>query len=116
MEAAQLLLHTIVGMQLGGCFRMFHTPAPAAAPECDDDAPAEAATTESPAYDDFAPSGDRLLAFWSDTQVHSVTPSLAPAAAGDRSHRWALTVWLTTTDPAAIQFDPEMEALHFGSG
>mmetsp|Transcript_4630 Transcript_4630/g.11135 ORF Transcript_4630/g.11135 Transcript_4630/m.11135 type:complete len:165 (+) Transcript_4630:116-610(+) len=64
----------------------------------------------------FAPRGDRLVIFWTDSLVHEVAPStLSPAsrlgsellpeshagsdALPEDSHRWALTVWMVTTDP-----------------
>ena len=59
---------------------------------------------------DIAPLGGRLLAFWSDAMVHGVLPSFAPT---DDAQRWALTIWLHTEDPAAIQFDAAMEEAHF---
>mmetsp|Transcript_15680 Transcript_15680/g.30627 ORF Transcript_15680/g.30627 Transcript_15680/m.30627 type:complete len:408 (+) Transcript_15680:24-1247(+) len=86
---------------LGGCFRVY---------------PQDGEAVESDAgpgdtFIDIEPVGGRLLAFWSDTCVHSVCPSFAPAGRGQR--RWALTVWVHTTDPDAIQFDEEAEAKHF---
>ena len=62
-------------------------------------------------FEDIPPVGGRLLAFWSDVRVHSVCPSFAPA--GAEQHRWALTVWLHTADPAAVSSDAALEALHF---
>ena len=61
---------------------------------------------------DIAPLGGRLLAFWSDSMIHGVLPS---HAASEAEHRWALTVWLHTDDPASISFDPDAEARHFGA-
>lgn len=61
---------------------------------------------------DIAPLGGRLLAFWSDRMVHGVNPSFA---ASEGENRWALTVWLQTEDPTAIDFDPEAESKHFVS-
>ena len=63
---------------------------------------------------DVEPRGDRMLVFWSDKLVHSVEPSFAPG--GARDHRYALTVWLTTTSPAAIDRDDAMIKRHFGGG
>ena len=62
---------------------------------------------------DIAPLGGRLLAFWSDTQIHGVLPSHNPEGTAD-AHRWALTVWLHAEDPATIVYDPEAEERHFG--
>ena len=59
------------------------------------------------AYVDLAPRGGRLIAFWSDTMVHSV------CVVGGESYRWALTVWLHTTDVQRIQFDSAAEERHF---
>ena len=59
---------------------------------------------------DIAPLGGRLLCFWSDRMVHGVLPSFASSAS---HNRWALTVWLHTDDPSAINVDPEAEARHF---
>jgi Rps23 Pro-64 3,4-dihydroxylase Tpa1-like proline 4-hydroxylase len=61
-------------------------------------------------YVDIEPRGGRLVVFWSDTMVHSVCESHATS---DADHRWALTVWLHTTDVELIQFDEGLEALHF---
>mmetsp|Transcript_13321 Transcript_13321/g.31248 ORF Transcript_13321/g.31248 Transcript_13321/m.31248 type:complete len:204 (+) Transcript_13321:328-939(+) len=57
------------------------------------------------------PCGGRLVCFWSDALVHDVLPSAAPA--GDADFRWALTVWLGTTDLAAIASDPAAEKRHW---
>ena len=101
----------------GGCFRMF---AAAAAPKdnvhgirygnaagMDDTLSTEAGLF--PAVD-IAPLGGRLLAFWSDKMIHGVLPSFASS---EGEHRWALTVWLHTVDPAAINADAEAEGQHF---
>ena len=69
---------------------------------------------------DLAPTGDRLLAFWSDSLVHEVTALEVPPGDGvgpelDPAHaRWALTVWLCVDDLADIApTDPRVEAAHF---
>ena len=51
-------------------------------------------------YEDIAPIGDRLLVFWSDRLEHSVQPSFAQR--GDVDHRYAMTVWIATTDATSI--------------
>ncbi|KAL1525934.1 hypothetical protein AB1Y20_020760 [Prymnesium parvum] len=61
-------------------------------------------------YVDIEPLGGRLVLFWSDIMVHSVCESFAFSEA---DHRWALTVWLHTTDASLIKFDDRMEARHF---
>ena len=73
----------------------------------------------------IAPVGDRLVVFWSDELVHDVLPARVSAtargggsvaAAEQRRHRWALTVWFVTTDPMNVRpLDPLVEARHFGS-
>jgi Rps23 Pro-64 3,4-dihydroxylase Tpa1-like proline 4-hydroxylase len=73
----------------GGCFRVFKSLAE---------------------HVDVAPRGDRLVCFWSDRVVHSVSESFAPK--GESDHRWALTVWMTTTDPASV-YNGEDVKLHF---
>ena len=115
----------------GGEFRMFLQPgAPlplrldrtgvTAGTACDLEpiSPTDAAaadTTEATIHPcvDVAPLGGRLLAFWSDTQIHGVLPSHNAEASAD-AHRWALTVWLHAEDPEAIVFDAEAEERHFG--
>lgn len=61
---------------------------------------------------DIEPIADRLLVFWSDRLVHSVTPSEAPQ--GKKDHRYALTLWLTATTPLAIVRDDAEVQKHFG--
>ena len=61
---------------------------------------------------DIEPRGDRLLVFWSDVLVHSVQPSFAQN--GEVDHRYALTVWLTSTTTDAIINDSEEVKRHFG--
>ena len=61
---------------------------------------------------DIEPLADRMLVFWSDRMVHSVEASFAPR--GEEDHRYALTVWLTTTDVAFIERNDAMVKLHFG--
>lgn len=78
----------------GGCFRIYNPQGSASE------------------LTDIQPQGDRLLCFWSDVLVHSVQPSFAPRGAKD--HRYALTVWLTSTSPAAIVRDDEEVKRHFG--
>ena len=63
----------------------------------------------------FAPRGDRLLLFWSDSLVHDVSPSFVQDEERDR--RWALTVWFVVEDAATIwATDSEIERRHFGTG
>ena len=47
----------------------------------------------------LAPSGDRLLLFWSDVVVHDVSPCHDTA---DSAHRHTLTVWLSTQNVATL--------------
>ena len=61
-------------------------------------------------YIDIEPKGDRLLVFWSDQLVHSVTPSYADNL-DDR--RWALTLWMCSDDPNAIIRDDQEVLKHF---
>jgi len=61
---------------------------------------------------DIEPRGDRLFVFWSDILVHSVQPSFAQN--GEADHRYALTVWLTSTTTDAIINDSEEVKRHFG--
>jgi Rps23 Pro-64 3,4-dihydroxylase Tpa1-like proline 4-hydroxylase len=61
---------------------------------------------------DIEPIADRLLVFWSDRLVHSVLPSEAPRGAED--HRYALTLWLTSTTTDAIVRDDAEVRKHFG--
>jgi len=63
----------------------------------------------------FAPRGDRLLLFWSDSLVHDVSPSFAPNSEIDR--RWALTVWFVVKNGGKIRkTDADVEKRHFGRG
>ena len=80
----------------GGVFRIYNSADSAAGP-----------TT------DISPIADRILCFWSDRLVHSVEPSFAQR--GESDHRYALTVWLTSTSVSAIARDDDMVKLHFGS-
>lgn len=81
-------------------------------------------------FKDIDPIGDRLLLFPSDTLVHSVTPSFAK---GDLSlnlnvlfliithfiikdsseYRYALTIWLLTTNKDEIIIDEAVVQKHF---
>ncbi|KAA8498916.1 Hypoxia-inducible factor prolyl hydroxylase [Porphyridium purpureum] len=93
----------------GGCFRAF-------------------SSTDSSVYRDIEPVADRLVVFWSDALVHSVTPMLnsksqgnaevSVACAGeplDRSkRRYALTIWLCSESITEIRDLPEsVRKLHF---
>ena len=63
----------------------------------------------------FAPRGDRLLLFWSDSLVHDVSPSFAPNAEID--WRWALTIWLVVGSGGTIHVTGgDVERRHFGTG
>ena len=63
----------------------------------------------------FAPRGDRLLLFWSDSLVHDVSPSFAPNAEMD--YRWALTIWFVVKCGGNICVTGgEVERRHFGTG
>ena len=66
--------------------------------------------TNTNKYIDIEPRGDRLLVFWADRLVHSVTPSYADT---DDDKRWALTLWMTTEDANAIVRDDEAVKAHF---
>lgn len=90
----------------GGCFRMY-----TGAESGDESRSGEVGVEDGHAFVDVSPVGGRLLAFWSDTMVHGVQPSFTP---DEQSDRWALTCWLHTDEHAAIRFDPEVEARHFG--
>jgi Rps23 Pro-64 3,4-dihydroxylase Tpa1-like proline 4-hydroxylase len=68
-------------------------------------------TEETVYHMDIEPIGDRLLVFWSDCLVHSVTPSFCPA--GEADHRYALTVWITATDSSAICVDDTEVKIYF---
>lgn len=48
---------------------------------------------------DISPIRNRLLIFWSDRLPHSVQPSFV---ASEQDHRYALTLWLSTTHSATI--------------
>jgi len=119
----------------GGCFRMFADAAaemenahglqvgiaadigdtlqpPRSGGPSDDGAQGVELLARSFAAVDIAPLGGRLLCFWADRMVHGVQPSYAASAA---AHRWALTVWLHTEDPSAIEKDDDDEARHFVS-
>ena len=61
---------------------------------------------------DIAPMADRMLVFWSDRMVHGVEASFAPK--GEEDHRYALTVWLTTTDVAFIERNDSVVKHFFG--
>jgi Rps23 Pro-64 3,4-dihydroxylase Tpa1-like proline 4-hydroxylase len=90
--------------EYGGCFRMYTEDGV-------DGGEAPDGVSVGDGFVDIAPLGGRLLAFWSDSMVHSVCESFA--LGGDESHRWALTVWLHTDDASAIHYDPAAEARHF---
>jgi 2OG-Fe(II) oxygenase superfamily len=63
----------------------------------------------------FAPRGDRLLIFWSDSLVHDVSPSFVIDESTDK--RWAITVWLIANDSGKIHdTDVDVEQRHFGLG
>jgi hypothetical protein len=63
----------------------------------------------------FAPRGDRLLLFWSDSLVHDVSPSFVQDEKKDK--RWALTVWFVVAEGGTIQAtNTEIEKRHFGTG
>ena len=63
----------------------------------------------------FAPRGDRLLLFWSDSLVHDVSPSFAPNAEID--WRWALTIWFVVKLGGNIRVTGgEVVRRHFGTG
>lgn len=81
----------------GGQLRMFLPPT------------RKASDMELP-FVDIEPLGGRLVLFWSDVMVHSVCES---SASSEAEYRWALTVWLHTTDVRLIQFDEALEAIHF---
>lgn len=81
--------------ELGGCFRIYGlTP-----------------SGEEAVVTDIEPIENRLLVFWSDRLVHSVQPSFAPS--GEVDHRWALTVWMTSSTPEAIVIDHDEIRRHF---
>ena len=52
-----------------------------------------------PQHTDLAPSGDRLLLFWSDLLVHEVLPCFDTEA---HAHRFTLTLWFASDNPLAI--------------
>ena len=54
--------------------------------------------------------GDRILVFWSDRLVPSVTPFYGKTS---REHRWALTIWMLATEPDAILKDDAAVKAHF---
>ena len=62
----------------------------------------------------IAPRGDRLIMFWSDSLVHSVSPSYAPN--GDKDRRWALTIWFVADKKKGLirPSDITVEEKHFG--
>lgn len=82
---------------LGGHFRAFH-PIPKGDKEVDQHISKYNIQTSE--YEDIAPIADRLLVFWSDKLEHSVLPSIAPK--GPTDHRYAMTIWIATTDAASI--------------
>jgi len=60
-----------------------------------------------PHHTDIAPSGDRLLLFWSDLLVHEVLPCFETEAHG---HRYTFTMWFASDNMLVIG-DPS-DALH----
>jgi len=60
---------------------------------------------------EIEPRGDRLLLFYADRLVHSVTPSYAR---NSEEYRYALTVWLLTTDVNNIIINEDDVKSHFG--
>ncbi|KAJ1426709.1 2OG-Fe(II) oxygenase superfamily-domain-containing protein [Ochromonadaceae sp. CCMP2298] len=89
--------------ECGGCFRIY-------TPSADASSSNDANINENVV--DIEPMADRLLVFWSDRLVHSVLPSESPR--GKEDHRYALTLWLTSTSPAAIARDDAEVRKHFG--
>jgi hypothetical protein len=85
----------------GGALRLFHTH------------PEEGASTNE-GYMDVAPTGDRLVLFYSDLMVHEVMPCWDEAAT---ARRYTYTMWLTTENPAQIadEEDPfyDLREIHF---
>eukprot|EP01036_Dinobryon_divergens_P027889 gene27889-36743_t len=79
---------------LGGYFRAFHSIKREGELNISKD---NIMTSE---YEDIAPIADRLLVFWSDRLEHSVLPSTAPK--GPIDHRYAMTIWIATTDSTSI--------------
>jgi SM-20-related protein len=81
---------------LGGYFRAFH-PSPQ---DKEGDQHTSKFNIQTSEYEDIAPIADRLLVFWSDQLEHSVLSSVAPK--GPIDHRYAMTIWIATTDAASI--------------
>eukprot|EP00600_Ochromonadales_sp_CCMP1393_P002895 CAMPEP_0174988438 /NCGR_PEP_ID=MMETSP0004_2-20121128/20127_1 /TAXON_ID=420556 /ORGANISM="Ochromonas sp., Strain CCMP1393" /LENGTH=305 /DNA_ID=CAMNT_0016241657 /DNA_START=50 /DNA_END=967 /DNA_ORIENTATION=- len=90
--------------ECGGCFRIYTNQA--------DSSTDNSEPNDSEKVIDIEPKADRLLVFWSDRLVHSVLPSEAPR--GDADHRYALTLWMTSTTPEAIARDDAGVKKHFG--
>lgn len=79
--------------QLGGCFRIYSIEG-------------DEINTH-----DIEPIGDRLLVFRADSLVHSVLPSFATTS---EEYRYALTIWLLTTNNANIIINTDEVTRHFG--
>jgi len=59
---------------------------------------------------DIEPIGDRLLCFFADTLVHSVTKSYAESS---EEYRYALTIWLLTSEKNNIIINANDVKRHF---
>ena len=62
------------------------------------------AATEDRVLAEVAPRPGTFVCFWSDRLVHDVAE--VAECAGPEDARWALTVWLCTDDPAAVEATP----------
>ena len=62
-------------------------------------------------YKDIEPRNDRLLVFWSDRSIHSVQETHVVNSPED--NRFAMTVWILTSDSSAIVIDSKEVKRHF---
>ena len=96
--------------ELGGHFRMY---LPDDYEDTENDSKEIRTDMDGFYYRDIEPKHDRLLVFWSDRSVHSVLET--KVIQGPEDHRYALTVWILSSDPHAIVNDSKEVKRHFNS-
>lgn len=98
--------------ELGGQFRMY-LPDDYEETEKEDDQDESCIQRDADGYyyRDIEPRHNRLLVFWSDRLVHSVQEARVVISPDD--HRYAMTVWILTSDAGAIINDDKEIKRHF---